>query len=1175
MRYLLICTTLLIHSFTLYSQSQITLSGKVQDSVTHEPLSFSYVTVDGIALGTVTNGEGEFLLNVPVVHSSKRIVFSYLGYKRKSVSIQVLQKMKPLLIEMNEDVTQIGEVVIKPRKKISAKQLLRKVMKNIEGNYHQTPAVLDGYYRETIRENGAFISYSDAVAEIHYSPYQEKEYKFSDYRFEALRSISSLSNSNLYNGKSLHRGHFHNKTINTDQAKVIDCRSSNNITKTDMYANIQAGPMGIFSKDYLKYKAAFFSDKKFKKFEYELGEVLLKGIGYVYVLSFKTALIKEELEELEKKGRLRPFYKVGRNKVLQGKIYIDRDNFAVLKYESSVPAEFKKYFCSYTSMNYKHFDYKLNVEYQKIGDKYYLKYLRHEDEFILKDTLTNNTTPYTAVSQFWVKNIKKDTVKQFAAEEVFANLSTNQLFDLPLEYDSTFWVNYTSSNSIAKIPDSIRTEMEEEMTLVKQFADKHKRNDDLQPPVAKRIPTQQTIHDIALKDDYAWMKSPKNPLSKPEIKSYLEEENAYTDNYFIPLRKNQRELFQELTSRMDKEDESIPYEKDGYWYQTVWTEEDEYPIHLRRKEGIELWDTIMNVNTMAEEKDYYAAGGIQISPNTKLMSYFENTTGSDKSTLLFKDLEDGTLIKDSLLDVSGLIWLNDSVLIYTSQEAKTNRTYQVRVHELNQPQSEDSLLFEENDFRYQVSVSKSKSKAYLYMSVGSSNNNEVYFMSLKAIDKGFTKISERQGTHMYYVSDYRNEFYVLSNINSNDNEVFKFNETTHSISEWESFMKPKKGTRLQNFVMFDKYIVLSEAEKVQARLRVIEKESGKSHYIKLKENIHNVGLSYNPKFDSDTLRYTFQSMKTPSQVINYHMGTKEDRLVKKQEVKNIFNFWLKQKRVWAEARDGTKIPITLLYRNYDTKKHNQYKRVYMSAYGSYGASQEPGFNHTIYSLLSRGFVYAIPHVRGGGELGQDWHNGGKMQNKMNTFTDFIDCAEYLIAEGYVEKGNIVAEGGSAGGLLMGSIANMRPDLFKLVILNVPFVDVMNTMLDESLPLTTIEYEEWGNPNAKKDFEYMLQYSPYDNVKSQNYPNLLFTTGVNDTRVGYWEPAKMVAKLRTMKTDDNLLLLKTNMSAGHGGGSGRYDGFKDLAYKYAIVFDIFEKDIKAEAAEKAKLEQSNK
>jgi protease II len=595
---------------------------------------------------------------------------------------------------------------------------------------------------------------------------------------------------------------------------------------------------------------------------------------------------------------------------------------------------------------------------------------------------------------------------------------------------------------------------------------------------------------------------------------------------------------------------------------------------LRRKEGLENWDTLMNVNTMAKDYDYYSAGGIGVSPNTKLMFYYENTTGSDKSTVKFKNLDTGKAVADSLVNVSGMVWLNDHQLLYTLQEPKTNRTYQLKLHELNSPQQGDSLLYQEDDSRFQISISKSKSEDYIYLGCASSTASEVHFMNLNKVDQGFHLIAPRDGTHEYRVTDYKNEFYIISNKESVNFEVFKCDENAYARADWKSFLKPEKESLLTDFVIFDDFLVLGESEKMENRLRIIDKESGKSHFLKIREDLHSVSTAYNPKFDSDTLQFTVSSMKSPAEVWNYNMSTNEKRMVKRQVVKNHYaGKWIKNERVWAEAADGTMIPITLLYNRWDAHKKRRYKRMYLTSYGAYGSGSESGFEPSVYSLINRGFVYAIAHVRGGGEMGQVWHDGGKMMGKKNTFTDFIDCAEFLIEEGYAQKGNIVAQGGSAGGLLMGAVVNMRPDLFKLVMLDVPFVDVINTMLDDKLPLTTIEYEEWGNPNEKKDFEYMLSYSPYDNVVAQDYPHMLFSTGVNDTRVGYWEPAKMVAKLRTLKTDDNLLLLKTNLSAGHGGGSGRFDGYKEMAYQYAVIFDIFSNDILQEAAEKAAEEKA--
>ena len=1168
MKNLLLLLASFLLTISVNAQNLISLKGKVQDAHTNEPMPFAYISLKNVALGTVTDENGGFELHMPEKHLGDSITFSFLGYSPKTLAIADLVEQDHLLIKLQENAIEIEEMIVKARKSYTAKQLLKKVIKNIEQNYPQQPVNLDGYYRETVKENGAFISYADAVVSVNYAPYQEKKYKFSDYWNDLNGSMISLSPTGIPTGKTLHRQHFHYKTIEADMAKVIDSRSSDNLSQTNMISSIEGGPMGIFSNDYLKYKAAFFSDKKFKKFNFTLGELLIEGVGYVYVLSFRTTLTKEQMEKLEKKSKYKAFYKAARNKVLQGKIYIDRNDFAVIKYECSVVPEFKKYFCSYTTMNYKHFDYKLKVEYQKIGNQYYLKYLQHEDEFIYKDTITQNTTPFQAVNQFWVNHVTFDSITPFKLTEVFANLSSNQLFDLALDYNEDYWETYTNSHEVAVIPDSLRKDMEAKKILEKQFADKHLRNDSLQPPVAQAIPTKTKIHGTTLVDDYAWMKQPKKPLNNPDIKAYLEAENNYMDNYFIPLRKTQRSIFGELISRVVKEDASIPKEIEGYWYQTKWTEDDEYPIFVRRKEGQTTWDTVMNVNQMAKGKDYYRVSGYSLSPGSKQMLYFENTTGSDKSVVKFKHLETNQMLQDSLKDVTGIIWLNNHQLLYTVQEPKTLRSYQVKFHELNTPQRQDSLLFQEDDVTFSISISKSQSKHFVYIDCYSSNTNETHFANTNAIDKGFQMICPREEGHDYSVTHYESHFYITSNKDDAGFEVYRSDTLQFSKSDWKPFLQTKKGTRLTDFQMFDDFMVVGEREKMNNRLKIIHKSTGKTHYVKVKEDLHNVSIGTNLKFDSDTLRYNVSSMKSPSEVWNYNMETGDKRLVKRTPVKNYRKSkWVKNKLVWAEAKDGTLIPITLLYSNSSKYEVDEHKRMYITSYGAYGNGSEAGFNSAIFSLISRGFVYAIAHVRGGNELGSKWHDGGKMMNKMNSFTDFIDCTEFLIEKGYAQKGNIVAEGGSAGGLLMGGVVNMRPDLYKMVILNVPFVDVLNTMLDETLPLTTGEYKEWGDPNNKSAFEYMLSYSPYENVKAQDYPHLFFTTGVNDTRVGYWEPAKMVAKLRSVKTDDSLLFLRTNLSAGHGGGSGRFDYFQELSYKYALILDIFARDFVESAQEK--------
>ena len=1164
MRFLnnLLLYLMLFYSSSLLSQDLISLKGKIQDSIGGQPLAFAYVTLKGVALGTVTDEEGEFVFNIPSNQKDGIIIFSYLGYQKKEIPIDELRKMNDILIELKMGANRLKEVIIKPRKELTAKKLLKKVFKRIKDNYSQEPVFLEAYYRETISENGACIKFSDASIVSHYDAYQRKPYKWKDFNSsDGARALSSLSIVSYFPGTRLHRIHFDHETIAEDQVKIIDCRSSDNLTKTSMNANIEGGPLSLLGRDRVKYKHSFLGAKMFKKFDYELGEVNMPGKGWVYVISFRTKMTAEELEATSDKSGRR-WNKANNNKLLKGRLFIDRDTYAVLKYECSVPDNLKQYFCGYKTMAIKHFDYKLLVEYQKLGKKYHLKRLRHEDEFIFKDTVSNNTIPYNAVSELWVNNVKLDSIYKFKSSENFININANQLYDLPLDYDSLFWERYTTENIIAKIPDSIRKDMEAEKTMEKQFKEKHLRDEDMEAPIAKVVPSKKAIHGLTMVDDYGWLKDTKSPLSNSDIRQYIEAENNFSDNYFIPLRKNQREIFNELSDRLDKENESLPSEKDGYEYTVKYAEESEYPIYLRRKVGEKKQDTLIDVNKMAKGREYYSAGGVNMSPDTRTMAFYENTTGSDRSVLRFKDVNSAGMLNDSLLGVSGMVWIDSTNFIYVEQEPRTNRTYRVKRHLLGTSQEKDTLLYEENDKRFSIGISKSRSKNFIFLISRSTNASEVRFMKMsEPVD--FKLIAAREEKHEYYVMDYKEDFYIATNVNSNGFEIMRCPINSYSKKDWKVFLRPNEGAFLTSFTIFDKYWVLGESKDMKDNIRIINKDDKKEHSFEYKNKFAMISVGYNPKFEGDTLQVNVESMTIPNVTINYNMATREKRIVKIQEVKRYFSGFLKQDRVWATAGDGTKIPITLLYRRFGTSKKDAFKRLYLTAYGSYGASSEPGFDHTVMSLINRGFVYAVAHVRGGGELGKEWYEAGKMMNKRNTFTDFIDCAEYLIEEGYVDSGGIVAEGGSAGGLLMGAVANMRPDLFKLIFLDVPFVDVVNTMLDDQLPLTTLEYEEWGNPNNKKYFEYMKSYSPYDNVKAQDYPHMVFTTGINDSRVGYWESAKMVAKLRKLKTNNNLLLLKTNLYAGHGGSSGRYSYYKDLAYKYAIMFDIYKKEFMEE------------
>jgi len=1151
MRYLLIVALISIKS--LCAQ---TITGKIICKDDKQAAAFATILIDGKGFGTASDENGKFTLTIPKQYQNEQLTISFLGYIKKKIAISTLKTEQQNNIYLAKDVASLTAFSVVARKDFTPKQMLKKVLKNIKNNYSQDTIHFDAYYRETLTENGKYIKYADAVCEFNYAPYQYKKYKWKQLT-NTWESPSTLSNLSYNWGERLHRGHFYTYTLKTDELKIIESRSSDNLTKRDLTANIEGGPLGLLAKDRVKFQQYFINKKKFDKFDYVLKEELdsVKK-EYNYVLYFTPKTAKEKADTSNKKYKYKYRFRANNQ---EGKMVIDRNTFAIKSIEYAISKNLKKHLCGFSSMNIRHFDYRIKEDYTLINGTYYLTHIKQQDEFVYADTTDNTVNPYNATLEIFIENIHKKTpANNIKKTELFANSDANQLFDFPLYYADTFWTTYSKNKPQFNIPISIRTDMEEKKVLEKQFADKHKRDTTLKAPIANIIPYKYNIHKQEITDNYAWMKDVTQPKQNKEVMDYITTENKYFDNYFIPLRKQQRNLFSELKRWTEKNYKSLPILKNGYNYYMRYIDDNEYPIYYRKKENSQKEEVILNVQEMAKDKPYYAAGGIKISPNNNIMAYFENTTGNDNYIVRFKNLKTNKILNDSMQQVSGLIWLSDSTIMYSSQEKKTNRTNKISTHQLYSSPKKDNVIKFETDVKFALGMWKSKSKRYIYITSSSATTSEQYFIKIGSNNLKPTLFYPREEKHEYSVTDALGKFYILTNKNALNGKLVSTDTSNFAISKWKTVVAHNKKILLSNFEIFDNYLVLSEKENAQPHIRIINTNTQKSHIIKLKDDFYSIGLGYNPKFNTDTLQFSYSSYITPSSTYHYHMETKEKRLVKRRPWGNTKHSQYKTKRIWATAKDGKKIPITIIYNKYWAlnKKEPQKNKLILTSYGSYGSGQSVGFNTSLFPLLQRGFIYAIAHIRGGNDLGQQWYLDGKMLNKKNTFTDFIACSEYLIEEEYVSKGNITIKGGSAGGLLMGAVANMRPELFKAVILDVPFVDVINTMLDDKLPLTTGEYEEWGNPNDKKYFNYIKSYSPYENVKVQNYPPMFFFTGLNDSRVGYWEPAKMVAKLRTLKTDNNILLLKTNINSGHGGDSGRYSYYKELAMKYAIIFDLY-------------------
>jgi oligopeptidase B len=680
-----------------------------------------------------------------------------------------------------------------------------------------------------------------------------------------------------------------------------------------------------------------------------------------------------------------------------------------------------------------------------------------------------------------------------------------------------------------------------------------------QPPKALKKPHQLELHDDLRIDDYYWLRDRENQ----EVIDYLNAENAYTEAVLAPVKELREKLFDEMKARIKETDESVPYKDGNYWYYYRYEQGGEYPIYCRKHGSLEAEEELMlNLNLLSEGHSYYNATFPDISDNEEIAAFGEDTVSRRLYTLRFKNLKTGEFYPDAIPDTEGgnYAWATDNqTIFYIRKDPETLLGYQVWRHVLGTSPTEDVLVFEEDDDQFYLGLHRMKSKKYI--AISSDQNGvmtEYLLLHADAPTAEFTSFLQRQRGHEYSVEHFEDRFYVRTNLNGALNFcLIQVAEDVHAdMTQWKVVIPHREEVYFEGLEVFRNHLVVQERSEGLLHLRVINQQNQTEHYLNFGEAAYTAYVGTNPDFDTTTLRYGYTSLTTPSSTFDYDMETHERVLLKQQEVLGEFNKDDYQtERLFAPARNGALVPISVVYKKGFVKDGNAPLLQY--AYGSYGYSIDPSFSAARLSLLNRGFAFAICHIRGGQEMGRNWYENGKMLHKKNTFTDFIDCAQFLIQKKWTSSAGLFAMGGSAGGLLMGAVANMAPELYRGMVAQVAFVDVVTTMLDESIPLTTGEYEEWGNPNEKQYYTYMKSYSPYDNVTAQAYPNMLVMTGLHDSQVQYWEPAKWVAKLRELKTDNNILLFHCDMEAGHGGASGRFKRLKDIALEYAFMLSLSE------------------
>ncbi len=674
-------------------------------------------------------------------------------------------------------------------------------------------------------------------------------------------------------------------------------------------------------------------------------------------------------------------------------------------------------------------------------------------------------------------------------------------------------------------------------------------------PIAKKIAKELSIHNDKRIDNYYWL----NDRENPEVIDYLNAENNYTKAVMQHTEAFQKTLFEEMKSRIKEDDTTVPYKFNGYWYITRFEIGKDYPIYLRKKETLNAPEEILfDCNDMAKNYSYFNLGSISISADNKLAAFSIDVVSRRQYTIQVKNLETGEILTDKILNTTGSItWANDNkTLFYTVKDDVTLRSHKIFKHTLHTDTNNDVEVYHEKNETFDTFIYKTKSKKYLVIGSSSKLSSEYRILKADTPNAKFKIFQKRKQNLEYSIDHYNDSFYIISNIDKAINfKVSITHELTTQTKYWKNLIPHRNNVLIEDIEIFKDYLVVNERENGLNKLRIMSWDKKEDYYLPFQSETYTAYIGNNPDFESNELRYGFNSLTTPTSVIDYNFKTKQSKVKKEQEVLggdfNKENY--ESVRIWAIARDGTKIPISLVYKK--GIKLNGNNPLLQYAYGSYGHTIDPSFSTIRLSLLDRGFIFAISHVRGGEYLGRNWYENGKLLKKMNTFTDFIDCSKHLIENQYTSNKQLYAYGGSAGGLLIGTVINMNPELYNGVIATVPFVDVVTTMLDDTIPLTTGEYDEWGNPNNYKYYQYMKSYSPYDNIESKQYPNMLVITGLHDSQVQYWEPAKWVAKLRDLKTDTNKLLLLTNMDSGHGGASGRFEKLKEVALEYAFLLDL--------------------
>lgn len=1129
---IVLCILFIISVNTISGQGNIILHGIVVNQISHKVIPNVNVYSKNNAIGIVTNTEGIFRIIIKPHSIVDTIIISCIAYESLTIPTNHLSGndtifLKPITYELDQ-------VIIKP---LEANEIINTALKNIQKNYNTEIINLHGFYRELLFENDLPIKLAESACIFEFQPYQNKFDKK-----EAKKIYNSYSKL-IDNHFQFILGLWYDNVIidPAEKVKIIEARTSEDLSTAYSEFSISGGPLGLLALDKVKYPVRIFDKKSLKKTKFTLAGITEYDNNRVFVLEF----------EPKKKSKQPSF---------SGKILISTIDFAFVSIQYNfdtnyTPKTYKVFRFDEISTTkpksdlFKILSHKVTVNYMKGNYKWHISNIVSEQEFSYRYMEEDSTFILKTTRNLLINAVDRNNVVLIENDDSFSLKWGNLLYYYPVAYDENFWDTYN-----VLIPNNIEADLlailEKEKKLEMQFGDKFTQDTALMPPQPKRIPFFRALYCDTITDYYQWLEN----ISNDEVYSHIEEENNYTNNYFIPFQTDIRKITNELFLYRSDDTTSDIITNDSYKYYFRYEEGKDYEIICRKEanSNFKSEEILIDLNSIAKTYPYFALIDFSVSPDNKIIGLNIDLSGSMMSSYLFYSLTDNRILPDTLRNVVQLFWLNDSQTIYYTVADSTNSPTKLYKH---------NFLLKTDTFElaaksgYLLVINKSSSKEYLFFNIyNSSNDYAWYFIDInKSEDKPeqiVTGVDPLRDKISYSFDHFRDkDFFITTNKDALNNRIMVTEFHNSLISNWKDFVSIPPDQMIISYHFSKDYLIVVLKEEQRKKLKIVDLRTMDSYYINFENEIFDINV-INTSIKHNYLLVNYSNPILPHQQYQFNLDTRQKLLFKKKQLAGYDPNKYDVKRVFVSADDNARIPLTLVYRKDDYMKYAN--PVIIKTYGAYGSGQDCAFDSSILPLLNRGFVVAYAHVRGGDDLNNQWYEDGKLLKKQNSFTDFIKCCEHLIDKKYTTPAQLFAYGGSAGGLVMGAVANMRPELFKGVVFEYPFVDVLNTLLDTSQRL---EYDEWGDPYEKQYYEYIKSYSPYTNIKQQDYPNMLFITGLQDTQVKYWESVKTVAKLRYNKTDNNCLLLKTYMKSGHHGGSGASSFEFETAFIYAFLLSL--------------------